>query len=359
VPARFSNAGRHPAKYTGQTATTIAITPTTLSLSSGSSTLTAVVKDQFGVTMGSLAPDAWHTSNPAAFSVNSSGVVTFVAAGVANITASLTIGGTTITSNICAVTGSGGGYATPDILIFDFETMTAMGPANFTGSPSGQTLTDAYADPKITIIADPTPRATGHVAQYIYNTTPGSSDDKFLAYYGVPTQAYGAHLWTRGKVFIPTRSAPWSSSDNRKLMRINNGWGAGLNGQDVIIRRADSNNLYYTSQQFVNGSQGPGGDLTGYTGSDMANDAWATIELHLRMSSAKDALDGLLELYFNGASTPSFSLTTSMDFNTAAGSGNAGVPIVAWGDQLTPVSASYDDYRYWDDLAISTTRIGP
>jgi hypothetical protein len=257
-----------------------------------------------------------------------------------------------------AVEGTAGTvYAAPDLFSMDFETMTQSGPANFTGSPNGQTLSDPYDSTDISIISDPTPRASGKVAKMVYGAGFGS-DDKFLGYYGLSARPYGSHLWIRGKLFLETGTGAYSTADNRKLIRINNSFSAGLNGQDVILHRVDANNLRYDSQQFVNGAQGPGANLAGYTGADIPNDTWTTIEVHLRMSSGKNVIDGLLEVYINGASSPVLSLTSSMDFGLAETTTDAGVPIVAWGDQITSYGTGYLDTRYWDDLAISTTRIG-
>lgn len=86
------------------TATTIVISPTTLSISSGTSQLTAVVKDQNGATMAGVQPDGWHSTNTGVVTVNSSGLVTFVADGTASVTA--TLSSPALTSNACAVTAS-------------------------------------------------------------------------------------------------------------------------------------------------------------------------------------------------------------------------------------------------------------
>jgi hypothetical protein len=337
-------------------AVSVTISPATVSFASGTAQETAVIKNAGGVTLA-LSPTSWSSSAPTVATVSNAGLVTFVGAGTTNITAHYNA----IASNTCVVTGTGGGGGSATIFAMDFETMTASGPATFTGSPNGQTLTDAYADANLTIVSDPTPRAAGKVAEFVYSGSgDGNSDDFFLAFYGIPTQAYGAHLYFRGEVFIPTGSGAWNSADNRKLVRINNSFSAGLNGQDIVLHRVDANDLRYDSQQFVNGGQGPGGNLFGSTGATVANDAWTAIEVHLRMSSAKNALDGLLEVFINDAGSPTLSLSTAMDFATADVSTNAGVPIVAWGNQLTvPFGhTGYTDLRYWDNLKISTARIG-
>jgi hypothetical protein len=88
---------------TGQVATTMVVTPSTLTIASGTSQLTAVVKDQNGTAMA-VQPDAWQSTNTGVVTVSSTGLVTFVGVGSANVTATLT--SPALTSNACAVTAA-------------------------------------------------------------------------------------------------------------------------------------------------------------------------------------------------------------------------------------------------------------
>jgi uncharacterized protein YjdB len=87
--------------------TTVIVTPTSASIIVGATTtLQATVNDQNGNVMTGQTV-TWSTSNPAAATVNSSGVVAGVAAGTATITA--TSSGKSGTSNITVTAVSGGG----------------------------------------------------------------------------------------------------------------------------------------------------------------------------------------------------------------------------------------------------------
>jgi uncharacterized protein YjdB len=87
--------------------TTVTVAPTSASVvAGGTTTLQATVKDQNGNVMTGQTI-TWTTSNAAAATVNSSGVVTGVAAGSATITA--TSSGKSGTSSITVTASSGGG----------------------------------------------------------------------------------------------------------------------------------------------------------------------------------------------------------------------------------------------------------
>lgn len=90
-------------------ATSVTIAPTTLSLLSGApQTLSAVVKNAGGTALA-LSPTSWTSSNPGVATVNSSGVVTWVAAGSTNVSAHYNA----LNSNTCAVTAVATADVTP------------------------------------------------------------------------------------------------------------------------------------------------------------------------------------------------------------------------------------------------------
>ncbi len=95
------------------TVASIVLAPSTLTIASGSQQITAACKNAAGAVIPGVQPTAWQTTNAAVVTVSSTGLVTYVGDGSANITA--TRDG--ITSNICAVTASapvgGGGTGNP------------------------------------------------------------------------------------------------------------------------------------------------------------------------------------------------------------------------------------------------------
>ncbi len=90
-------------------ADSVVVSPTTLTLQSGApQTLSAVVKNAAGTALA-LSPTSWTSTNTAVATVNSSGVVTWVAAGSASVTAHYNA----IDSNACAVTAIAFADTTP------------------------------------------------------------------------------------------------------------------------------------------------------------------------------------------------------------------------------------------------------
>jgi uncharacterized protein YjdB len=81
-------------------AASVVISPTTLSLQSGApQTLNAVIKNASGTALA-LTPTSWTSSDPSKATVNSTGLVTWVAAGSTNVAAHYN----TLDSNNCVVT---------------------------------------------------------------------------------------------------------------------------------------------------------------------------------------------------------------------------------------------------------------
>lgn len=89
------------------TAASIVIAPSTLTIASGTSQMSAVVKNASGGVIAGAQPNAWQSSNTAAVTVSNTGLITFVAAGSSNITATTTT--PALTSNTAVITASAGG----------------------------------------------------------------------------------------------------------------------------------------------------------------------------------------------------------------------------------------------------------
>lgn len=111
------------AHVNGPAVTSIAVTPTPVALAplatqqlaataTRADASTYVCTD--GTNIPSTATATWSSDNPAAATVSATGLVTAVAAGVANITRAITsLGAATATSNASVVTVSGGGAPVP------------------------------------------------------------------------------------------------------------------------------------------------------------------------------------------------------------------------------------------------------
>ncbi len=101
-------------------ATSVTVSPTSLSLQSGSpQTLTAVIKNSAGTALA-LSPTSWTSSDTGKATVNSSGVVTWVAAGTTNVAAHYNA----LDSNNCAVTAVPAADTTPASILIAPSTAT-------------------------------------------------------------------------------------------------------------------------------------------------------------------------------------------------------------------------------------------
>jgi len=357
VPARFVNAGRHPAKYTGRVATTIAVTPTSLSISSGTSALTAVVLDQFGVAMAGVAPDSWSSSGPGVVTVNSSGVVTFVGiGGPVNVTASLSSAG--ITSNPCAVTGTGASGT--NLFKLDFNTMTASGPTNFTGSPNGQTANDPWAA-GIDIVADPFGTGRGNVGRIHFVTNPagGVYDSNFALFPSSPSIniGLGSEIWFSGEFALDALADMTDSSTQvlRKLFRF--GWGGGSGvfpyalEFEAVLHGASSLGIQQETGSLASSHE----DLISITA--LTAGVWHTVKAQLKINSSFTATDGIARFWLDGNLLYEDTARRWSDPAWVGVENPANYVWNSWGvgyQAQRNVGGGVDEYRYWNNLSWAT-----
>jgi plastocyanin len=138
--------------------TTLEVTPATATLFTvepgNSATLAVVAKDQDGQTMSGLGSPSFSSDNAAVASVSDDGTITAVAAGTAQITASLTAGGVTKTGT---------------------STVTAqVAPANVTVTAPGSSFRPAIVDVRAGGTVTWTFESTPHNVTF---TTPGAPAD--------------------------------------------------------------------------------------------------------------------------------------------------------------------------------------
>jgi hypothetical protein len=206
---------------------------------------------------------------------------------------------------------------------------------------------------------DPTGTGHGKVVRILYEPAPVPGHSSHEAGFGYQSGAdhmrYGRTIWFRGEFYLPSAGSTPKANHNRKLLDFlgtsNTGSHAGM-----VLHRRDMV-LYHSSMDWMNGIlQETVWESTGIT---LADDAWHTIEVRMTTNSADNVRDGVLEIYMNGAATPTYSCTTGLGWITEAYPGGTFFDWFGVGYQLT-VDADdpvYSEYRYWDNVAFSKTRI--
>ena len=325
-------------RTSGRTAASIVVSPATLSIVSGTFQLTALVKDQTGTVMAGTQPDAWHTSNAGVVTVNATGLVTFIAVGTANVTASLTTAGGTITSNTCVVTGTVG----TNYVRSDFSS----------GSISPQ-FYDVFAQGRWTVIDDPTGSGRGKVAkvQYFTNGTTQVDDNQAL----LPTPpgfsiGLGAEVWFQGDVYIDPAARMDPSGANlvqRKLFRF--GWDgtqphpfeaelSSFGPAFLLVNYSRLDDVHYTDID------------TGVAA--LTSGVWHQFRQQLRMNSTFAATDGISRIWYDNVM---FFEQTNMSWTDptqwSAGQ-ESQFAFTEWGvgDQVS-AGLAVNEYRLWDNIS--------
>ena len=207
---------------------------------------------------------------------------------------------------------------------------------------------------------DPTGKGHGRVARILYEPAqaPAQSSQERAFGYRVTTDRvrYGRTIWFRGDVYLPYTGSTVKANHNRKLLDF---LGTGTTGSHagMVLHRRDMV-LYLSAMDWMNGSlQETVFESTGIT---LADNTWHTIEVRMTTNSADNVRDGVLEVYMNGATTPTYSRTTGLGWITEKYPGGTFFSWFGVGYQLTvdPGEPVYSEYRYWDNVAFSTTRVG-
>jgi hypothetical protein len=340
----------------------------------------AVTVDSTSLTVGHLARAAataidtagevitgrevrWTSLAPAVASVSSEGIVSALAPGSASIQALVSdrAGTATLTVVVAAAQPEPPPAPAPEPpappatpppggVSHDFNDGT-MGP-----------FVNVWEDGGIDFPNDPTGSGRGKVARMHYSLQQGnpgvqSSDDTDIAYNRSGSRVrYNETIWMRGEVYLPYSGSAIHANHNRKLIDFT---GAGTGGihTRVTLHRRDMK-LYVSIVDWMGGSVRE--TISEWSGITLADDTWHKIEVRLTTNSADKVRDGILEIYMNGSSTPAYSRTTGLGWITEAFPGGTFFSYFYLGSQLTvdPNEAVYNEYRYWDNVAFSPSRIG-
>jgi hypothetical protein len=346
------------------TVSSVRITLAQSTLSPGQTTqATAVATSADGKIIGGRVD--FSSESPSIALVSSQGVVTAVAPGPAIIQAS--ISGVTGLDTLVVV-------VPPNLASTDFTN------AVLTGNPGGQhfegtpgTFQFLYQAGRFSIVDDPTGSGRGKVGQFFYLPIASNlSDDEVInpsiVSRPVPVFRYGYTLWFKGDVYFPSANSSGviHNHNGRKFLDYK---GNGI--RMVLHKLRDDNGGYGTVSedpanshsavhmsivQYVNGTAQE--TMDPYCGFGLLDDTWYTLEVMVKTNSADGVSDGVVEIYINGAATPAYRRDTGLHWITE-------VPVATQfdflmiGSQLTESSSDlFSEYRYWDNVAFSTTRIG-
>ena len=318
--------------------TRIAITPASATVSVGAaSQLRAVALDQNGRSMSGQT-FAWSTSDPVVALVSATGLVTGVMPGIAIVSASA--GGRIATAQIIIVSGQlpaptlpGGSFSAPDIAVTDFSTGSSSPFTVASGSVTGN------AD--INIMSDPTGLMGGQIARiHFVRSSTGTSPDVNRALQFRRSVYHGQTVFFRGRIMIPTPAANMTHA-MRKLFYVQ----TGSPSSSFCVIKADGTSLkaeVTNSRLFRIGSIPFGKPF------------W--IEAQITVNSAPGVADGIFRVWQDGVLVVDHNDVEWIDNQAAGQNFNR----FMFGQQAQMDAATtFDEYRYWDNIAISTRRIGP
>jgi hypothetical protein len=208
-------------------------------------------------------------------------------------------------------------------------------------------------------IDDPTPRAQGKVCRVHYlvtSPTGGSIDRNFD--WAVPTPGYntpGTSIFMSADLYVPTPPDP-ASGAMRKLFYMNasNGFAGSAN----LVLRLQSYNAG-TGKQNINMEVQPDFDGTSFLTGTLEQfnyDEWNHWEIECALNSAVDVADGDLRVYKNGILI--YEKLNNFPWLRSTVTNTNGIRTASWGDQYQD-DVPTDEYRYFDNVAISTVRVGP
>ena len=324
----------------------VAVTLDSTSLAIGhSAKASATAKDSAGNVIPGLA-FTWASNSPTVATVSSTGTVTAVGPGSATIQGTVSGKAGTASLSVVQVPGS------RVIAFHDFNDGTP-GPFNYSG-------TDVTS---IDYPADPTNSGRGKVNRIRYHPSNGlSSNDINMELGSTHRYRYGETIWFKGDLYIPSTLSdgvtPKTVSQNLDTRKLIDYFGAPPMPR-LILERTNGLLKYFVCQIEDDGQFRT--DITwGSTGIPILDDTWYTIEVRFTLNSADGVKDGVLDIYINNASAvPNFHLATGI-FPITEKNGGSYFNSFRYGTQTTTYSgeAAYSEYRYWDNVGYSTTRMG-
>lgn len=328
---------------------TVSVDSTTLRVGH-SSQASAIAKDASGNTISGRTV-TWTSLSPSIATVSSSGVVTAAAAGPATVKA--TVSGTAGTTAFLVVTP-------PDLASWDFNDGT-LGPI-YTNPYAGQTPGN------LDFIDDPTGSGRGKVARFEYVHVTSPDKNRALSY--VHTIGYGQTLYFAGDLYLPVADLNLPLNAGRKLLywqphSLQSKYGAERHIYSVFGVMNKTFQIWISNEDatVVLANIGSVGAVTENT--------WYRIEKRLTMQSSYNVADGQVQIWINGVlgydSGPTLAFIPPSWIGQPVPGGNGTLldpadlyfQTLLVGQQVNDNTLSmFDEFRYWDNVAFSTKRIG-
>jgi hypothetical protein len=331
------------------TTVTVAIDSTTLLVGHVGHAL-ATAKDASG-NIVTNATVTWASLTPGVATVSASGAVTAVSEGPAVIKA--TVSGIAGTDSLVVV-------VPPNLASQNFDGGSYAPYYNYWDPAVG-------GNGDVDVVGDPTGAGKGKVARMHYYGSNGDRNRHLLFQDHID---FGMTRYMRGEFYLDVADLGdglWG----RKLMYFRpNEAGTKYGGawrEFAAVVGFQGNSLYATSFYV------PAGGSVVMRNAQIATGilprTWYTLEIQITMESSIGAGDGIFRVWLNNALIYSI---TDMELSDPAW---VGIPIpggnatpyelvdcyLAYdyvGDQVNLNNGSYDEYRYWDNVAVSTKRIG-
>jgi hypothetical protein len=321
----------------------VSVTLDSTSLTIGhSAKASAIVMDS----AGNLISDqtvTWTSLSPTIATVSSIGTVTAMAAGSVTIQAS-----------------ASAKAASASLTVFQVDTSTVIASHDFEDGKSGP-FKD-FGTPSIDYPQDPTGSGRGKVCRILYappNIGATSSNDENMQLDTQHHYRYGETIWFKGDVYLPSAivsGGPRNPNDFRKLVDYFT-----VNKARLVLTRQQNGNLHWMAGDAMDGGVYHEDVHIGDTGIPLLDDKWYTIEVMMRTNSADGVRDGRLEFYVNNpTSTPDAVVSSGLGWITEYYGGTYfssfrfGTQLTTW----TDIEPTYAEYRYWDNVTFSKTRVG-
>jgi hypothetical protein len=216
------------------------------------------------------------------------------------------------------------------------------------------------------LVADPTGSGRGKIARFHYA---GTDQDRNRALAYSHPRGFGQPLFFRGDFYLPLSDLAlsqrkliyWQSHGSYTKYTTNGGLATG----NTVVKLM-GNSLEVDAGYKPAASTGKTADdvRTWATIATLEGNQWYTLEVEQTMESSLGAKDGVLRIWLNG--TKLFEKATMSWADPAwVGDTTNSVPFQASdiyfetflvGDQVN-WTGTYDEYRYWDNIAFSTRRI--
>jgi hypothetical protein len=297
------------------------------------------------------------SKNPSIATASSNGMVTAIAAGTAVIQA--TVAGRAATTAV-TVQSFDSTVVPPDLASQNFDGGSYSPYYNFWDPAVG-------GNGDVDVVNDPTGAGKGKVARMHYAHTNGDSN-RFLQF--THRIGFGSTIYSRGEFYLDVADLGNGLlarkliyyRPNQPVSKYGGAW-----REFGVVFDLQGNDLRVVS--FYQPASGPGIDRSEYIAYDLLPKTWYTLETRVTPETSIGAGDGIVRAWLNGALIYE---ATDQRWTDPAW---IGIPIpggnstpyeladcylnyVYVGDQVNLNLGSFDEYRYWDNVAFSTKRIG-